>query len=51
MAVNVQKNMGFLLLAVWLILYGITGLVAFAMPSPVMPVLGLIAGVLILIGR
>jgi hypothetical protein len=51
MAVNVQKNVGLLLLAVWLILYGITGLVAFAMPGLVMPVLGLIAGVLILVGR
>ena len=51
MAVNVQKNMGMLVLAIWLILYGITGLVSFAMPGLVMPVLGLIAGVLILAGR
>jgi hypothetical protein len=51
MAVNVQKNMGLLLLAVWLILVGVSGLVSFALPSPVMPVLALIAGVLILAGR
>ena len=51
MAVNVQKNIGFLLLAVWLILVGVTGLVSFALPGPVMPVLALIAGVLILVGR
>jgi hypothetical protein len=51
MAVNVQKNMGLMVLAIWLILYGLTGLVAFALPSPIMPVLGLIAGVLILVGR
>jgi hypothetical protein len=51
MAVNVQKNMGLLLLAVWLILVGVSGLMSFALPSPVMPVLALIAGVLILGGR
>jgi hypothetical protein len=51
MAVNVQKNMGLLLLAVWLILVGVSGLMSFALPSPVMPVLALIAGVLILAGR
>lgn len=51
MAVNVQKNMGFLVLAVWLVLSGLSGLVAFALPSPVMPVLALVAGVLILVGR
>ena len=51
MAVNVQKNMGFLVLAIWLILYGLTGLVAFALPSPVMTVLALVAGILILVGR
>jgi hypothetical protein len=51
MAVNVQKNMGLLLLAIWLILVGVSGLVSFALPSPVMPVLALIAGVLILAGR
>lgn len=51
MAFNVQKNMGMLLLAIWLILYGLTGLVSFGMPAPVMPVLGLLAGILILAGR
>ncbi len=51
MAVNVQKNVGLLLLAVWLILYGLTGLVAFALPGPVMAVLALLAGILILVGR
>ena len=33
MAVNVQKNMGLMVLAIWLILYGLTGLVAFALPA------------------
>ena len=51
MAVNVQKNVRLLLLAVWLILYGLTGLVAFALPGPVMAVLALLAGILILVGR
>lgn len=47
----VQRNVGFLLLAVYLILAGIGGLVAFVMPSPVMAVLALLAGVMILVGR
>ena len=51
MAVNVQKNVGFLLLAVWLILYGLMGFVTFALPAPIMPVLALLAGILILVGR
>ena len=51
MAVNVQKNMGFLLLAVWLILSGLAGLVSFVLPSPLMPVLALLAGILIAVGR
>ena len=40
-----------LLLALWLILSGITGLAAIALPSPVMAVLALLAGVFILVGR
>lgn len=51
MAFNVQRNMGLMVLAIWLILYGLMGFVAFALPAPVMPVLALIAGILILIGR
>jgi len=47
----VQKNLGLLLLAVWLILYGLGGLVAFVLPGPLMAVLALLAGVLILAGR
>ena len=33
MAVVFQKSVGLLLLAVWLILYGLTGFVAFALPA------------------
>lgn len=46
-----QKSVGLLLLAVWLILYGLAGLVSFALPGPLMAVLALLAGVLILVGR
>jgi len=51
MAVNIQKNMGMLVLAIWLILYGLMGLVTFVLPGPVMTVLALVAGILILVGR
>jgi hypothetical protein len=40
-----------LLLGIYLVLVGLSGIVAFALPSPVMAGLALIAGVLILIGR
>ena len=51
MAVVFQKSVGLLLLAVWLILYGVTGFVAFALPAQLMSVLALLAGILILVGR
>ena len=51
MAVAFQRNVGMLLLAVWLILYGLAGMIALALPSPLMAVLALLAGVLILVGR
>lgn len=51
MAVNVQRNVGMLLLAVWLILNGLAGLIALSLPSPLMAVLALLAGALILVGR
>jgi hypothetical protein len=40
-----------LLLAIYLILVGIAGLVAVALPAPLMAVIALLAGVLILVGR
>jgi hypothetical protein len=43
--------MGFLVLSIWLILYGVSGLVALGLPAPLMAVLALIAGILILVGR
>jgi hypothetical protein len=51
MAVRVTSNVGLLLLAIWLIVSGLAGLIAFSLPPLVMPVLALVAGVLILIGR
>ena len=51
MAVKFQRNLGMLLLAVWLILSGLSGMVALGLPSPLMAVLALLAGVLILAGR
>jgi hypothetical protein len=50
-AVTFQKNVGMLLLAIWLILYGIAGMVALSLPAPLMAVLALLAGVLLLVGR
>jgi hypothetical protein len=51
MALTFQRNVGMLLLAIWLILYGIAGVAAVALPPPLMAVLALLAGVLILVGR
>ena len=51
MAIVGTRNAGMLLLALWLILSGIAGLAAIALPSPVMAVLALLAGVFILVGR
>ena len=45
------KNIGMLLLAIYLILVGITALFHIAIGSIVMGVLALITGVLILIGK
>jgi hypothetical protein len=51
MAVRFTRNLGMLLLAIWLILTGLGGIVAFGLPSPLMAVLALLAGILILVGR
>jgi hypothetical protein len=51
MAVTFQRNMGMLILAVWLILNGLAGMIALGLPAPVMAVLALLAGILILVGR
>jgi hypothetical protein len=51
MAIRATRSIGMLVLAVWLILTGVAGLAAVALPAPIMPVLALVAGVLILVGR
>jgi hypothetical protein len=52
MKIDFPRNIGFLLLAIYLILIGITALVpALAIPSIVFSVLALLAGIFILIGR
>ena len=50
---TITKNLGFLLLAIWLILYGLAAVfsVTFTGLPIVMGILALIAGVLILINR
>jgi hypothetical protein len=51
MAVRVTRNVGMLLLAIWLLVTGLSGLIALPVPGVVMAVLALLAGVLILLGR
>jgi hypothetical protein len=51
MAIRFGGNVGMHLLALWLILTGITELIVLPLPSPLMPVLALLAGVLIYVGR
>ena len=50
--INITKNLGMLLLAIYLILAGLMALVpSIVIPAIVMGILALAAGVLILIGR
>jgi hypothetical protein len=51
MAIKFTRNIGMMVLGIWLILYGLSGLVLMPLPPPLMAVLALVAGVLILIGR
>jgi hypothetical protein len=53
MAINPTKNIGMLLLAIWLIIGGVAPLLGITLPGIgiVMPILAIAAGVLILIGR
>jgi hypothetical protein len=45
------NNIGFLLLAIWLILYGLSAFVSLGGLGPVLALLALAAGIFILIGR
>jgi hypothetical protein len=48
---NFTKNIGMLLLAIYLILAGLMSLAGFAIPGIVMGILALAAGICILIGK
>lgn len=50
-AMNITKNLGMLLLAIYLILVGITLLFHITIPTIIMGILALAAGILILIGK
>jgi hypothetical protein len=49
-AMNITKNLGMLLLAIYLIISGLMGLIGFSL-GIFMPILALAAGILILIGK
>jgi hypothetical protein len=51
MALGLQRNSGMLVLAVFLILYGLNGFIAIHLPPSLLGVLAVLAGVLILVGR
>jgi hypothetical protein len=51
MAVVFQRNLGLLVLSIFLILYGLSGMIALGLPAPLLGILALIAGILILAGR
>lgn len=48
---NFTKNIGHLLLAIYLILVGIVSLAGVAIPGIVMGILALLAGIFLLIGK
>jgi hypothetical protein len=48
---NFTKSIGMLLLAIYLILFGITSLVGLVLPGIVLGILALLAGIFILIGK
>ena len=45
------KNIGFLLLSIWLILTGLSAFVSMAGLAPILAILAIAAGVFILLGR
>jgi hypothetical protein len=51
LTMNFTKNIGMLLLAIYLILAGLGLLVGFVIPSVLMGILAVAAGIFILIGR
>ena len=51
MALAIGRNLGMLLLAIYLILVGLSGLIALPLGGPIVAVVALLAGILILAGR
>jgi hypothetical protein len=51
MATRMTRNLGMLLLGIWLVLSGLSGLLALPIPGVLMAVLALLAGILILVQR
>jgi hypothetical protein len=51
MRFSFTNNIGFILLAIYLILMGITLIFPFGLPTIVLGILALLAGIFILIGR
>lgn len=51
MASGFNRNIGMLVLGVWLILTGLSSMVALGLPAMLMAVLALVAGILIIAGR
>jgi hypothetical protein len=48
---NITKNIGFLLLAIWLILTGLSAFISLGGLAVVLAILAIAAGIFILIGR
>jgi hypothetical protein len=48
---RVTRNVGMLTLAIYLIAVGAIGVLGLTVPFPILPVLALVAGILILVGR
>jgi hypothetical protein len=48
---NITKNIGFLLLSIYLILIGLVSIAGVAIPGIIIGILALLAGIFILIGR
>lgn len=51
MALALGRSLGMLLLAIYLILVGLSGLVALPLGGPLLAIVALLAGILILAGR
>ena len=50
-ALGLNRSIGMLLLGLWLILTGLSGMMALGLPAMLMAVLALVAGILIVVGR